>query len=99
MPRKENLKIGFVTHLLQFVSSVGVIVNLACWYFCKFSSSIGTLRFVLVIKVTFIQDGFAPFYLFNVAHTSCQRPGWACYSYGKSRKFYISLFTEISYCL
>lgn len=29
---------------LQFVSSVGVTVNLVCWYFWKFGVSVGTLK-------------------------------------------------------
>lgn len=47
-------------------------MNLACWYFCKFSSSI--LRyFVLVIEVLFLLNGF--FTLVPIEHSSHKLPG------------------------
>jgi hypothetical protein len=47
----------FCSDFLQYISSVGVTVNLACWYFCQLSNGIGTLRrFALVRNLVFIQD-------------------------------------------
>jgi hypothetical protein len=42
---------------LQFVSSVGVTVNLMCWYFWKFGVSVGTLKWFAFITKSGVYGG------------------------------------------
>lgn len=50
----RQAKSWFQDALLQFVSSVGVTLNLVCWYFWKFGISVGTLNSPLKLqKVAF----------------------------------------------